>query len=106
MQIHVLSNTGICDCCDGSDEAINIFLTTPCPNNCEAIKSVYKKEALAQYRHIQAAMRAKKLGIEAFRQKKMKERRTYEQLLEEKEVSSYGMIYGYNINYLFILLLY
>ena len=80
---------GICDCCDGSDEANNSFLPIHCLNNCEAIKSTYKKEALAQYRHIQAALRTRKLSIEAFREKKIKERRTYDQLLEEKEV--YGM---------------
>ena len=77
---------GVCDCCDGSDEKANAFLPAPCANNCEALKSALKKEALANYRHIQAALRARTIIMEDHRQRKLRERKTYDDLLDEKEV--------------------
>lgn len=78
---------GVCDCCDGSDESSNPYISNICPTTlCEAAKSQLKRDALAQYRHIQSSLRARATLLEAYRQKTTKERKSYDELLIEKDV--------------------
>ena len=61
----MLTNTivyeGICDCCDGSDEKDSPFQPN-CINHCEESLGILRKQALINYRLLQAGIRAKKLN--------------------------------------------
>lgn len=37
-------NDGVCDCCDGSDEYLNLFGTTKCENTCNDIQRKYRQQ--------------------------------------------------------------
>ena len=75
-------NDGICDCCNGSDETDNEYVL--CENTCGAELIVQKRLALAEYRAVQAGLRARTEITEKLRKKKIKDASTFEKMLEER----------------------
>lgn len=73
--------SGVCDCCDGSDET-HAFLIT-CTDMCEAQTMDEKKKALAMHRNIQSGMRARAEIAEANRQARSQDANQIAQLRNE-----------------------
>ncbi len=73
---------GICDCCDGRDEA-NTPFPIQCPNTCEQSLASLRKIALITYRNIQSGQRKKQEILNKHQIKKSQEMKNYQNLNKE-----------------------
>ena len=85
--MHPLSRVhdGVCDCCDGSDEAGSPF-PTQCDNVCGDAEMAVKQAALVRHRNVQAGLRAKRDITVPFFAEKAREQKGYEELKKEREL--------------------
>lgn len=76
---------GICDCCDGRDEANGPYAFR-CANinTCGDRLVILRKEALISYRNIQSGLRAKSNLLSTWRTKKAQDSRSLQSLREER----------------------
>lgn len=83
FRFHVICK-GICDCCDGSDEAVGV-----CSNTCLGALEEAKRAALVHYRKIQSGARVRKERADAARAVRVKLDRRFQQLkLQRRDLKS------------------
>eukprot|EP01033_Poteriospumella_lacustris_P009114 gene9114-6553_t len=78
------ADVGVCDCCDGRDEDGGPF-AGKCPNTCGEKLVTLRKEALVNYRNIQAGTRAKSELLTQWRQRKNHDVQSFESLKQDRQ---------------------
>lgn len=85
----IIRFSGVCDCCDGADELIDLG----CPNTCFKDLSSLRQDALLSYRKIQNGIRAKHDILEVIRRKEIMEQRSFDFLFQErKEITNLWLL--------------
>lgn len=79
-----MADVGVCDCCDGRDEEGGPF-AGKCPNTCGEKLVTLRKEALVNYRNIQAGTRAKSELLTQWRQRKNQDVQSFESLKQDRQ---------------------
>lgn len=75
---------GICDCCDGRDEIGSPFYVS-CKDTCDDNLVALRKEALIQFRNVQAGLRSKGEVLSKWQQQKVRMIKSYDSLVQERQ---------------------
>ena len=87
--------TGVCDCCDGSDEIGSPWAVT-CPNTCHDELKHLQSAAINEYRIIQSGLRKKQEYIASYQSSILSQKKSLETLKsDKKELSDYSFTMRY-----------